>query len=54
MASTRVGNGININLSGSALDKPGVGSFYYTIWMQSDKVGTFSEMAVSLIVLKVA
>uniref|UniRef100_A0A6C0B7X5 Uncharacterized protein n=1 Tax=viral metagenome TaxID=1070528 RepID=A0A6C0B7X5_9ZZZZ len=53
MASIRVGNGINTNLSGSALDQPGIGSFYYTIWMQSDKVGTFPEMAASLIVLKV-
>jgi hypothetical protein len=54
MASLRVGNNTNINLNGSALDKPGVGTFYYTIWMQSDKSGSFPEMAVSLIVLKVA
>jgi hypothetical protein len=54
MASLCVGNNTNINLSGSALDKPGVGTFYYTIWMQSDKSGSFPEMAASLIVLKVA
>ncbi len=53
MASIRVGNGININLSGSALDQPGIGLFYYTIWMQSNKVGSFPEMAASLIVLRV-
>jgi hypothetical protein len=53
IASLRVGNGTNINLSGSALDQPGAGNFYYTIWMQSDKVGNFPEMAVSLIILKV-
>ena len=50
----RVGNSININLNGSALDQPGAGTFYYTIWMQSDKAGAFPEMAVSLIILKVA
>ena len=54
MASLRVGNGINLNLSGSALDTPAAGTFYYTVWMQSDKAGSFPEMALSLIVLKVA
>jgi hypothetical protein len=53
MASLRTGNNTNINLNGSALDTPGTGTFYYTVWMQSDKVGSFPEMALSLIVLKV-
>jgi len=53
MASMCVATGININLSGSALDTPGAGTFYYTIWMQSDKLKSFPEMAISLIVLKV-
>jgi hypothetical protein len=54
MASIHTKNNVNANLSGSALDQPGIGSFYYTIWMQSDKVGTFREMAAALIVLRVA
>ena len=54
MASLRVGTGINLNLNGCALDQPGAGTFYYTIWMQTDKAGSFPEMAVSLIILKVA
>ena len=54
MASLRGGNNININLHGCALDQPGTGTFYYTIWMQTDRAGSFPELAVSLIVLKVA
>jgi hypothetical protein len=54
MAAIRLGNNVNCNLSGSALDQPGAGTFYYTIWMQSNKVESYPEMAVSLIVLKVA
>jgi hypothetical protein len=54
MASTKVSNGVNFNLHGSALDKPGAGIVYYTIWMQSDSSNNYSEMAVSLIVLQVA
>jgi hypothetical protein len=54
MASLRLENSINFNLNGSALDQPGAGTFYYTIWMQCEKAGSFSEMALSLIVLKVA
>lgn len=54
IASIHTKNNVNTNLSGSALDQPGIGSFYYTIWMQSNKVGTFREMAAALIVLRVA
>jgi hypothetical protein len=41
------------NLHGSALDAPGSGTFYYTIWMSSTSSQNYSEMTVSLIVLNV-
>jgi hypothetical protein len=47
-------NGINFNLSGSAIDQPGAGTFYYTIWMQNENSNTYNEMAVSLTILQVA
>ena len=53
MASQRLPNNVNFNLCGSALDKPGAGSFYYTIWMHSDNSYNYVEMAVSLIVLQI-
>ena len=53
MASAKEPGNVNFNLCGSALDKPGAGSFYYTIWMQSDNSYNYVEMAVSLIVLQV-
>lgn len=53
MASARLADTIPFNLCGTALDKPGDGKFYYTIWMQSDREGTYPEMAVSLTVLQV-
>jgi hypothetical protein len=53
MASAKEPGNVNFNLSGSALDKPGAGTVYYTIWMQADDSHNYSEMAVSLIVLQV-
>jgi hypothetical protein len=53
MASAKLPNDTNFNLHGSALDKPGAGTVYYTIWMQSDSSHNYSEMAVSLIILQV-
>jgi hypothetical protein len=52
-AQSKASNSDSLNLSGSALDQPGAGTFYYTIWMQSSSSSTYSEMAVSLIVLQV-
>jgi hypothetical protein len=46
-------NNILTNLSGSSLDVPGSGTFYYTIWMSSDSQKTFSEMTVNLIVMNI-
>jgi hypothetical protein len=53
MAALKVGNNIEVNLSGSSLDSPGSGTFYYTIWMQASNSSTYAEMAVSLVVLQV-
>ena len=41
------------NLNGFALDSPGAGTFYYTIWMSSDTSYNYSTMAAALTVLKV-
>jgi hypothetical protein len=46
-------NGEPTNLSGFALDTPGAGTFYYTIWMSCDKSHNFTTMAAVLTVLKV-
>ena len=54
IASMKLPNGINFNLSGSAIDQPGAGTFYYTIWMQNENSNTYNEMAVSLTILQVA
>ena len=42
-----------INLTGTAIDAPGAGSFYYTIWMQSSTSHTYSNMTAFLTVLKI-
>jgi hypothetical protein len=42
-----------VNLNGFALDSPGAGTFYYTIWMSSDSSHTYTTMAAALSVLKV-
>jgi hypothetical protein len=42
-----------VNLNGFALDSPGAGTFYYTIWMSSTVSHTYTTMAAALTVLKV-
>jgi hypothetical protein len=46
-------NGHDCNLSGSGIDAPGSGTFYYTLWMSSDTQKTFNEMTVNLNVLTI-
>jgi hypothetical protein len=46
-------NGHQINLNGHAIDAPGAGTFYYTIWMYSDTTYNYSDMAAVLTVLKI-
>jgi hypothetical protein len=41
------------NMNGFAIDVPGSGTFYYTVWMSSSTSHNYSEMAVELIVLNV-
>ena len=41
------------NGSGFAIDTPGAGTFYYTIWASSATSHNYSEMAAALTVLKV-
>ena len=42
-----------LNLNGFAIDVPGAGTFYYTLWMQSSTSHNYSEMTVALTVLKI-
>ena len=42
-----------LNLNGSAIDAPGIGTFYYTIWMSSSVAHNYSTMTVFLSVLKI-
>jgi hypothetical protein len=42
-----------VNLNGFALDSPGAGTFYYTIWMSSSASHNYTTMAAALTVLKV-
>jgi hypothetical protein len=41
------------NMNGFAMDAPGAGTFYYTIWMSSSTSHNYSEMAVSLSILSI-
>jgi hypothetical protein len=42
-----------VNLNGTAIDAPGAGSFYYTIWMQSSPSHNYTTMTAFLTVLKI-
>jgi hypothetical protein len=42
-----------LNLNGSAIDAPGTGTFYYTIWMSSSTANNYSTMTAFLSVLKI-
>ena len=46
-------NGHSVTINGFAIDTPGAGTFYYTIWMSSALSYNYSTMAVSLAVLKI-
>jgi hypothetical protein len=43
----------SINLNGFAIDAPGTGSFYYTVWMYSSHSRAYTDLAVALTVLKI-
>ena len=43
----------HINLHGFAIDSPGAGTFYYTIWMQSGASHNYSDMTAVLTILKI-
>jgi hypothetical protein len=46
-------NAREINVNGFALDSPGAGTFYYTIWMSSSASHNYSTMTGVLTVLKI-
>jgi hypothetical protein len=46
-------NGVAVNINGFALDIPGEGTFYYTIWMSSSASNNYSDIAAVLTVLHV-
>ena len=52
-AATSGHNGSKININGFALDAPGAGTFYYTMWMSSSASHNYSDLAVALSVLNV-
>jgi hypothetical protein len=41
-----------LNLNGFAIDAPGAGTFYYTIWMSSGTSFNYNDMAAVLTVLQ--
>ena len=53
MAATTAGNNDYANLNGFALDSPGEGTFYYTIWMSSSSSHTYSNMSAVLAIMQV-
>ena len=53
MAATSEASSHESNVNGFAIDVPGAGTFYYTIWMSSDTSHNYSEMTVVLTVLKI-
>jgi hypothetical protein len=40
-----------LNLNGFAIDAPGAGTFYYTVWMSSGTSHNYAEMTVVLTAL---
>jgi len=52
-AEARGHNAQKMNVTGFALDAPGAGTFYYTIWMSSSTSHNYTDMAVALSVLNV-
>jgi hypothetical protein len=53
MAAAINSNQTELNLNGFALDVPGAGTFYYTIWASSDASHNYTEMTAVLTALKV-
>jgi len=43
----------SLNLTGFAIDAPGAGTFYYTIWMSSSTSHNYSEMTAVLTALTI-
>jgi hypothetical protein len=43
----------SLNLNGFAIDAPGAGTFYYTLWMQSSSAHNYADLAVVLTALKI-
>ena len=43
----------SLNISGFAIDSPGAGTFYYTIWMQSSGAHNYADLTVALTALKI-
>ena len=52
-AATTGQNNKKVNVNGFALDAPGAGTFYYTVWMSSSSSHNYTDMAVALTVLKI-
>jgi hypothetical protein len=42
-----------INFNGFAIEQPGAGTYYYTIWMTSSPSSSYSEMTINLTVLQI-
>jgi hypothetical protein len=43
----------HLNLQGFAIDSPGAGTFYYTLWMCSSTSENYSNMTAAVTVLKI-
>ena len=52
MAAVINANQVEINLNGFALDVPGAGTFYYTLWASSDTAHDYTEMTAVLTTLE--
>jgi hypothetical protein len=53
MGAVSHANNIHSNVNGFAIDAPGAGTFYYTIWMSSSGSHNYSDMTAMLTVLKI-
>jgi hypothetical protein len=53
MAATSEANNHESNTNGFAIDAPGAGTFYYTIWMSSSSSHNYSEMTAVLTALQI-
>jgi hypothetical protein len=53
MAAVSHGNNIQANVNGFAIDAPGAGTFYYTIWMSSSGSHNYSDMTAVLTALQI-